>query len=74
MEVLIPFLEIRAAQVLFDCRLAVVLEVMGRPFYIRDPAECEALEAAGAHADKCTSVVAEVAACAARILVAERRS
>lgn len=48
-------------------------KIMGRPFYIREPAEFEAFEAAGAHTDKCTSVVAEIAAHAARILIEEQK-
>lgn len=34
---------------------------LGRAFDLRDPAEREAFEAAGAHEDKCTSVVARAA-------------
>jgi C_GCAxxG_C_C family probable redox protein len=46
-------------------------KMMGRPFYIRDPRELDAFEEAGAHKDKCTSVVAEIASRAARILIEE---
>jgi C_GCAxxG_C_C family probable redox protein len=45
--------------------------IMGRPFYIRDPQEYQAFEDAGAHDDKCTSVVGEVASRTARILIEE---
>ena len=46
-------------------------KIMGRPFYIPNPQEHEAFEEAGAHKDKCTSVVAELSSRAARILIDE---
>ncbi len=46
-------------------------KIMGRPFYIRDRHEYEAFEKAGAHDDKCTSVVGEIASRAAAILIEE---
>ncbi len=47
--------------------------VLGRPFDLRDPAEREAFEAAGAHADKCTGVVKRAAEWAMEIIGEERR-
>ncbi len=41
---------------------------MGRAFDLRDPTEREAFEAAGAHADKCTGVVARAAKWAVEII------
>jgi mannitol-1-phosphate 5-dehydrogenase len=41
---------------------------MGRAFDLRDPAEREAFEAAGAHEDKCTDVVAQAAKWAVEII------
>jgi mannitol-1-phosphate 5-dehydrogenase len=41
---------------------------MGRAFDLRDPAEREAFEAAGAHKDKCTDVVAQAAKWAVEII------
>jgi C_GCAxxG_C_C family probable redox protein len=43
-------------------------KIMGRPFYLKDPAEREKFEAAGAHRDKCTSLVGLAAAWTAEIL------
>lgn len=42
--------------------------IMGRPFYIKDPDELAKFDAAGAHTDKCTSVVGNSARWAAEIL------
>jgi mannitol-1-phosphate 5-dehydrogenase len=47
--------------------------VLGRAFDLRDPAEREAFEAAGAHDDKCTSVVARAAQWAVEIIGEEQR-
>jgi mannitol-1-phosphate 5-dehydrogenase len=44
---------------------------LGRPYDLRDQAEREAFEAAGAHDDKCTSVVAQAARWAVEIIGAE---
>jgi len=44
---------------------------MGRPYDLRDEAEREAFEAAGAHDNKCTSVVAQAARWAVEIIGAE---
>jgi C_GCAxxG_C_C family probable redox protein len=44
------------------------LRSMGRAFDLRDPAEREAFEAAGAHDDKCTGVVAQAARWAVEII------
>jgi mannitol-1-phosphate 5-dehydrogenase len=41
---------------------------MGRTFDLRDPTEREAFEAAGAHEDKCTNVVAQTAKWAVEII------
>jgi mannitol-1-phosphate 5-dehydrogenase len=41
---------------------------LGRAFDLRDPAEREAFEAAGAHEDKCTGVVAQAAQWAVEII------
>jgi len=46
--------------------------VLGRAFDLRDPAEREAFEAAGAHDDKCTSVVARAARWALEIIGEEQ--
>jgi len=43
-------------------------QVLGRPFDLRDPAERQAFEAAGAHDDKCTGVVARAAQWAVEIM------
>ncbi len=43
-------------------------QLMGRAFDLRDPAEREAFEAAGAHQDKCTSIVAQTAKWAVEII------
>jgi C_GCAxxG_C_C family probable redox protein len=43
-------------------------KIMGRPFYIKDPEELAKFDAAGAHTDKCTSVVGTVARWTAEIL------
>ena len=43
-------------------------KIMGRPFYIKDPEELVKFDAAGAHTDKCTSVVGTTARMAAEIL------
>ena len=42
--------------------------IMGRPFFIEDPDEFAKFEAAGAHADKCTRVVALAAQWCTEIL------
>jgi mannitol-1-phosphate 5-dehydrogenase len=42
--------------------------MMGRAFDLRDPAEREAFDAAGAHEDKCTEVVAQAAKWAVEII------
>jgi mannitol-1-phosphate 5-dehydrogenase len=47
--------------------------VLGRAFDLRDPAEREAFEAAGAHDDKCTGVVARAARWAVEIIGEEQR-
>jgi mannitol-1-phosphate 5-dehydrogenase len=47
--------------------------VLGRAFDLRDPAEREAFEAAGAHDDKCTGVVAHAARWAVEIIGEEQR-
>ena len=44
---------------------------LGRPYDLRDQADLEAFEAAGAHDDKCTSVVARAARWAVEIIGAE---
>ena len=44
--------------------------IMGRPFYIKDPDELKKFDEAGAHADKCTRVVALAAQWTAEILEA----
>ncbi len=46
--------------------------VLGRAFDLRDPAEREAFEAAGAHDDKCTGVVARAVQWAMEIICEER--
>ena len=46
--------------------------VLGRPFDLRDPAEREAFEAAGAHRDKCTGVVARAVEWAVEIIGEEQ--
>lgn len=46
--------------------------VLGRAFDLRDPAEREAFEAAGAHDDKCTGVVARAARWAVEIIGEEQ--
>jgi hypothetical protein len=46
--------------------------VLGRAFDLRDPAEREAFEAAGAHHDKCTGVVARAARWAVEIIGEEQ--
>jgi mannitol-1-phosphate 5-dehydrogenase len=46
--------------------------VLGRAFDLRDPAERKAFEAAGAHDDKCTSVVARAARWAVEIIGEEQ--
>ena len=43
-------------------------KIMGRPFYIKDPEELRKFDEAGAHTDKCTSVVALAAKWTAEIL------
>lgn len=43
-------------------------KTMGRPFYIKDPEELAKFDAAGAHTDKCTSVVGMAARWTAEIL------
>jgi C_GCAxxG_C_C family probable redox protein len=43
-------------------------QILGRPFDLRDPAERKAFEAAGAHNDKCTDVVAHTAQWAVEII------
>jgi C_GCAxxG_C_C family probable redox protein len=43
-------------------------EILGRPFDLRDSAERKAFEAAGAHDDKCTNVVAQAAQWAVEII------
>ena len=45
---------------------------LGRAFDLRDPAEREAFEAAGAHEDKCTGVVARAARWAVEIIGQEQ--
>jgi mannitol-1-phosphate 5-dehydrogenase len=45
---------------------------LGRAFDLRDPAEREAFETAGAHEDKCTGVVARAAQWAVQIIGEER--
>jgi C_GCAxxG_C_C family probable redox protein len=47
-------------------------KVFGRPFYIRDADEFRKFEDAGAHADKCPSVVGNAARWVAEILEEER--
>ena len=42
--------------------------IMGRPFYIKDPDELVKFDAAGAHTEKCTSVVGKSARWTAEIL------
>jgi C_GCAxxG_C_C family probable redox protein len=46
--------------------------VLGRAFDLRDPAEREAFEAAGAHDDKCTGVVARTVQWAMAIICEEQ--
>ena len=46
--------------------------LFGRAYDLRSEAEREAFDAAGAHEDKCTSVVAQVAQWAVEIIAAER--
>ena len=43
-------------------------KIMGRPFYIKDPEELKKFDEAGAHTDKCTSVVGMAARWTAEIL------
>jgi hypothetical protein len=43
-------------------------QLMGRAFDLRDPTERDAFEAAGAHKDKCTQVVAQAAKWAVEII------
>ena len=43
-------------------------KIMGRPFYIKDPDELRKFDEAGAHTDKCTSVVGNTARWTAEIL------
>jgi hypothetical protein len=45
---------------------------LGRAFDLRDPAEREAFEAAGAHEDECTGVVARAAQWAVEIMGEEQ--
>ncbi len=42
------------------CR-SIHTKIFGRPFYLRDPDEKEKFMAAGAHEDKCTSIVGNAA-------------
>jgi C_GCAxxG_C_C family probable redox protein len=46
-------------------------KILGRGYYLRDPEEFEKFEKAGAHADKCPSVVGKAAAWVSEILWAE---
>jgi|YNPMSStandDraft_1061717.scaffolds.fasta_scaffold35448_2 C_GCAxxG_C_C family probable redox protein len=43
-------------------------KIMGRPFYFKDPDELRKFDEAGAHTDKCTSVVGNAARWTAEIL------
>jgi C_GCAxxG_C_C family probable redox protein len=43
-------------------------KIMGRPFYIKDPEELKKFDAAGAHTEKCTRVVALASRWTAEIL------
>lgn len=55
------------------CCQDIHAEILGRPFDLRDPAERVAFEAAGAHDDKCTNVVAHAAQWAVEIISEEDR-
>ncbi len=46
-------------------------KIMGRPFYIKDPDELRKFDEAGAHTDKCTSVVALASRWTVEILLNE---
>jgi hypothetical protein len=46
-------------------------KILGRGYYLRDPEEFEKFEKAGAHAEKCPSVVGNAAAWVAEILWAQ---
>ncbi|MFQ3621855.1 MAG: C-GCAxxG-C-C family protein [Spirochaetales bacterium] len=46
-------------------------KIMGRPFYIKDPEELRKFDEAGAHTDKCTSVVGNAARWTVEILLEE---
>jgi len=45
--------------------------IFGRPYYIPDPNEYEAFEAAGAHDDKCTNVVGKASRMAVEFILNE---
>ncbi len=47
----------------------VQAKIMGRPFYLRDPDDFAAFEAAGGHVDKCPRVVGTAARMAAEVLL-----
>jgi C_GCAxxG_C_C family probable redox protein len=45
--------------------------LFGRPYYIADPSDLEKFEAAGAHMDKCTTVVGKAAQLAVKLILDE---